>query len=204
MLPYYPALPTLIGSQYQVSAVLGKYFHWSSFSVMVPVGGCWRGWFLLTGSPWKPHCCASYFARGPPPSFLDTSSQAHLLAMSLIIFIYFLNFFIFKMKKKAKFLIFFGLNSLKYKGFLGGQPSKYLPYPTGLDCGIDPCNSDVKSWSFLRENNPFVVLPLLLLAKLTKLTWGFWEKSGFHETKSDFSGLTFRCFSAPSSPVLNF
>ena len=26
----------------------------------VPVGGHWQGWFPLTGSSWKPPCCASY------------------------------------------------------------------------------------------------------------------------------------------------
>ena len=79
---YHPALPTLVGSQNQVSTVLGKYFHWSSFSVTVPLGGHWQGWFPLTWSSWKPpsvpHTCA-----GPPPTFLGTSSLAHLLVMSL-------------------------------------------------------------------------------------------------------------------------
>ena len=31
----------------------------------VLVGGCWQGWFLLTGLPWKPPCCASYLHRAP-------------------------------------------------------------------------------------------------------------------------------------------
>ena len=57
---YYPALPTLVGSQNQVHTELDKYFHWSSFSVTVSVGGRWQGCFSLTGSPWKPPCCASY------------------------------------------------------------------------------------------------------------------------------------------------
>ena len=45
---YYPALPTSVGSQNQVSTGLGKYFHQSSFTVTVPVGGSWQDWFQLT------------------------------------------------------------------------------------------------------------------------------------------------------------
>ena len=62
---YYPALPTHVGSHNQVSTVLGKYFHRSSFSVTVVVGGHWQGWFPLTGSPCKPSCCASYLHGAP-------------------------------------------------------------------------------------------------------------------------------------------
>ena len=58
---YYPALPTLVGSHNQVSTVLGKYF----VCVMVSVGGHWQGWFLLTGLPWKPLCCALYLHGAP-------------------------------------------------------------------------------------------------------------------------------------------
>ena len=61
---YYPTLLTLVGSQNQVVR-LGKYFHWSSFSITVPVGGHWQGWFPLSRSPWKPPCCASYLCRAP-------------------------------------------------------------------------------------------------------------------------------------------
>ena len=49
---------------------------------MVPVGGRWQGWFPLTGSPWKPPWWGSYLCR-PPSTFLGTSSQAHLVTMSL-------------------------------------------------------------------------------------------------------------------------
>ena len=46
------------------------------------IGGCWQGWFRLTRSPWKPPCCTLHLRR-IPPTFCGTSSQAHVLAMSL-------------------------------------------------------------------------------------------------------------------------
>lgn len=52
----FSALPTHLGSQAKASTGLGKYFHWSLFSVMVPVGGALQGWFLT-----EPPGCALYF-----------------------------------------------------------------------------------------------------------------------------------------------
>ena len=64
----------------------GKFLHLSSFSLTVPVGGCLQGCFPLTGLLWNllavPGICA-----GPPPTLDGTSSQAHQLAMSLIIIV---------------------------------------------------------------------------------------------------------------------
>ena len=48
----FTALPTLFGSQNKVSTLL-------------LVGGCWQGWFPLTGSPWKPPFCATYLRWAP-------------------------------------------------------------------------------------------------------------------------------------------
>ena len=49
----------------------------------VSVGGGLQGWFPLTGLPWNlpavPGICT-----GPPPTLDGTSSQAHLLVMSLM------------------------------------------------------------------------------------------------------------------------
>ena len=41
-----------------VSIRSGEYFPLNSFSVMVSVGGCMQGWFLLSGLPWIPPCYA--------------------------------------------------------------------------------------------------------------------------------------------------
>ena len=62
---------------------LGKYFLLNSFRVPVPVGGRFYGWFPLAGLSWIPSYCA-WIASGSLPTFIkDTSSQAHLLMMSL-------------------------------------------------------------------------------------------------------------------------
>ena len=53
-----PALPSLLKFQtFLVSmGVRWVFFHWSGFSVTVPVGSCLQGWFQLTGLPWIPPC----------------------------------------------------------------------------------------------------------------------------------------------------
>ena len=81
---YYPAFPTLVGSQTEVSTVLSEYFYWSSFCATVLVGGRWQGWFPLTESPWKPPCCASYLCRAPTNLSWHQFPLAHLLAMSFL------------------------------------------------------------------------------------------------------------------------
>ena len=51
---------------------------------MVLVGAHLQGWFPFTGLPWNvaPLPC---IVAGPPPTFDGNISQAHLLAMSLIL-----------------------------------------------------------------------------------------------------------------------
>ena len=61
--------------------MVGEYLHRSSFSVMVLVGGL-QGWFLLTGLPWNLPA-EPCILTGPPPTIYGTSSQTHLLMMSL-------------------------------------------------------------------------------------------------------------------------
>ena len=63
-----PALPTPHKKWFMVGIGSGKFLHWSSFNVMVLVGGRLQGWFPLTGLPWNlpdvPGICA-----GPPTNF---------------------------------------------------------------------------------------------------------------------------------------
>lgn len=51
---------------------------------MVLVGGCLQGWFLLTGLLWKLAAVPDIFLRSPR-TFDGTTSQAHQLALNLMI-----------------------------------------------------------------------------------------------------------------------
>ena len=82
--PNHPALHTIHRNRFTVGCRLHKFLHWSSFSVMVLVGGCLQGWFLFAGLQWNLPAASSIFA-GPPPTFEGTSSQAHRLATGLLI-----------------------------------------------------------------------------------------------------------------------
>ena len=75
--------PPLLEVCPRLSTVLSKYFHQSFFIVTVLVGGRRQCCFLLTGSPQQTSLLCLILARDPQPTFLGTSSQAHLLAMSL-------------------------------------------------------------------------------------------------------------------------
>ena len=88
---YCPPLPTYLGSWALVNTVLDKYFHWSFVSVTVLVGDHWQGWFPLTGSPWKPPCCASYLCRTPTNlSWHESPNLSTVPVMSLTsIFVFF-------------------------------------------------------------------------------------------------------------------
>ena len=58
-----------------------EYFPLNSFTVTVPVGSHMQGWFPLAGLPWM--LFAMPEALRLPSNHQGTSSQAHLLAMSL-------------------------------------------------------------------------------------------------------------------------
>jgi len=71
----HPVLPTPHRKWFKIGIGTGKFLHWSSFFVMVLVGGSMQSWFPLTQKPWNlpalPGICA-----GPPPTFGGTSFQA--------------------------------------------------------------------------------------------------------------------------------
>lgn len=51
-------VPPILGIGKYMCMGSGEYFPLNSFSVMVRVGCCMQGWFLLAGLPWIPPCYA--------------------------------------------------------------------------------------------------------------------------------------------------
>ena len=56
----------------------GKYFHWNSFSMMVPTGSRLQFWSPLAGLPWKPPHYASYFHGAPTNLRWNKSSSSSI------------------------------------------------------------------------------------------------------------------------------
>ena len=52
----YPSLPVKCSNPFGKYGGSGEYFPLIQFSVTVPFGSCWQGWFPLTGLPWIPPC----------------------------------------------------------------------------------------------------------------------------------------------------
>ena len=77
-----PSLPTPHRKWFMWGIRSGKFLHWSSFIVMVLIGGRLQGWVLLTGLLWKLAAVPGIFFRSPR-TFDGTTSQAHQLALNL-------------------------------------------------------------------------------------------------------------------------
>ena len=91
-------------------------FHWTGFSVTVPVGSCLLGWFPLTDLLYGYLPALAWTAQAPCQPL---SSHAHLLAMSLTTII------IHKLKFSFTLLIIF---SWDWTSYIFNSPFHLLPY----------------------------------------------------------------------------